>query len=847
MSTSATDANITDNAGHVTVTGNGSFTKTLIVTGFDSDGRGSKDTDSSEQFTRVTVSGVPEGITVGGVHGTYAGDTGGGNYSGFWYVDIPNQDLDADGATYDLVFDVDGSFDANDLGDYNITVTAYNQEQNNNVEQSDSESFTLTIANAIEGPGPGTPAVITAFYQDIDNDSTHDHDYTVSTVTNMTITDADAYDGSVVREDVQFKLSDVVYVETDTTGATSTAFSITLKNVPAGVEIEGMTLNPNGFYTLSGSGNQAAIVSKLQSILITPKSNENTDTNDISNTDLNFDIELTTYANGGASNIALINFSASVLPVTDEMDLTIVNDGTTDEDVAQTFSITLDNDADGVNTQIIDGKVYLKLTETYSDTQGADGASGTLSYNGSVISTTAVSGVADIADGDYYVITGVSYNDILDFSFLPATNRDGTITIDTYVKNQENESWNPYDTDIITSHKQFTFDVIAVEDGFTLGAGANITGNEDDLALVDISLTSTDSSEKLSSVSLSGLPDGFLLFYGEQANASDKSLANNLGTSGNVDIEMTYGVSENVDTNTWNIPLNSDQLPSYIWIQTPENWSGTIPDLSVIAVDEKGNIFPETITAGTISPIVDSLTLNATQTFGKEGEDILLNLNANVEDLDGSETVTLTLSGFGDGDATFKANGEAISHTYVGDTYTIEGISANDINALTVTHEAMSTTTITATAKMVESDGTESALVDTNNTFDIRISQSIASSGDDTLLLKDGISFDGLDGTDTLVANGKTLDASKVSNIEVLDLNAGDNNISLTLQDVLDMTDSDNDLIINGDTEDQVSFTDNNWSKTAGSGADAGYDIYTNSGDITVSVKVQTEIDDSIV
>ena len=58
------DANISDDAGHVTVTDNGSFTKTLIVTGIDSDGRGDADKDSSEEFTRITVSGVPEGITI---------------------------------------------------------------------------------------------------------------------------------------------------------------------------------------------------------------------------------------------------------------------------------------------------------------------------------------------------------------------------------------------------------------------------------------------------------------------------------------------------------------------------------------------------------------------------------------------------------------------------------------------------------------------------------------------------------------------------------------------------------------------------------------------------------------
>ncbi|QDF28723.1 Calx-beta domain-containing protein [Halarcobacter anaerophilus] len=851
LSTTIGTNNSVDGSGNITVSGNGTFTKTLLVTGIDSDGRGNADIDGSEEFTRVTVSGVPEGITV--VGGIYAGDTGGGNYSGYWYVDVPNEALDNDGATYDLVFNVDGSFSAEQINvPYNITVTAYNQEKNNDVEQSDSQSFTLTIDQLITGPGPGVPATITAFYQDIDQDNlfgasnidSSDHGYEVSTTTNTTITDSDAYEGSVVREDTQFKLSDVIHVETDVGTATSQAFSITLKNIPEGVEVDGMTLNAEGFYTISGSGDQLAIVGILQSILITPVVNANTDANDISNTTLNFDIELTTYANGGASNSALINFSASVLPVTDEMTLTVVNDGQTNEDVAQSLSITLDNDADGVNTQIIDGKVYLKLTESYSDSQGTDGTSGTLSYNGSIITATAVSGVTGLTNGDYYVIENVEYNDTLDLTYTPASNRDGNITVDVYVNNKESENWTSYDTDIITTHKTISFTVDEVADGFTLNSGATISGTEDELVMLDITLTSADSSESLSSVSVSGLPDGFLIYYGELNNGSDKVLANNLGVSGTTTIQLTYGVDETVDVNRWNIPLNAGQLPSYIWVQTPENWSGVIPDLSIIAVDENGNIYPETIASGTISPVVDSLTLNATQTFGKEGEDTLLNLNANVEDLDGSETVTLTLHGFGDGDANFKASGEAISSNYdLGtDTYTIEGISVDDINALTVTYQSLSSTSISVTAKMIESDGNESSIV--NDSFNISIAQSVPSGGDDTLLLKDGISFDGLDGIDTLVLNGKTLDASLVSNIEILDLDAGDNSLALSLDDVLDMTDSNNEIKIVGDSNDSFSLDKSGW--TQGSVVDNGdnttyqYSDGTNTVKLTVDENINT-------
>ena len=743
-----------------------------------------------------------------------------------------------DGTTsYDLVFDVNGSFSISDLGPSTVTVTAFNEDNNNGVEQNDSEEFTLTIAKEFTG-APGTPAVITDFYQDIDNDGTRDHN---NDVVANTMTDTDAYQNSKVIEDTQFSLSDVVHVEIVDTNNGNNAFSITLKNVPTGVDIQGMTFNPQdgGFYTLSGNGNPQAVIDALTAIKVTPTKDMNTDAGNISGTDLNFDIELTTYATGAESNISLINFTASVLPVTDEMDLTVVNSGSTNEDTAHIFSITLDNEADGAKTTIIDGKVYLKLTEDYTDDVGTDGASGTLSVDNKTMKVENI----DIGDGaqNYYVIEDVSYNDKLDFTYTPATNRDGTITVDTYVNNKETETWTTHETDTLTSHKQFEFNVNSVIDGFTLG-GSEISGTEDVLVPVGITLTSTDSSEKLSSVSLGGLADGFLLYYGAASDGSGKSLANNLGTDGTTTMQMTYGVDETVDTNRWNIPLTDGNLPAYIWIATPENWSGTIPNLSVNAVDIYGNIFDETITSGTIAPVVDSLTLNATKTFGNEGEDILLNLNANVEDLDGSETVTLTLSGFGDAEATFKANGEAIAHTYDGDTYTIEGIDVNDINALTVSHGAMSSTTITTTAKMIETVGNTSTDIQTDD-FLISISQSLASSGNDTLLLEAGISFDGLDGTDTLVLNGVTLDPSEISNIEILDLEAGNNSISLTLDDVLDMTDDDNELKILGDSADSVNFTGTGWSSTA---EESGFDIYTYSTDTTVQVKVQTEIFDGI-
>ena len=68
------------------------------------------------------------------------------------------------------------------------------------------------------------------------------------------------------------------------------------------------------------------------------------------------------------------------------------------------------------------------------------------------------------------------------------------------------------------------------------------------------------------------------------------------------------------------------------------------------------------------------------------------------------------------------------------------------------------------------------------------------------------------------------------------------------------MTDSNKELIIRGDIKDSVLFKDTigengqaqTWSKTAGEGVDKGFDIYVNSGDPTLQVKVEEPISDGI-
>ena len=58
------------------------------------------------------------------------------------------------------------------------------------------------------------------------------------------------------------------------------------------------------------------------------------------------------------------------------------------------------------------------------------------------------------------------------------------------------------------------------------------------------------------------------------------------------------------------------------------------------------------------------------------------------------------------------------------------------------------------------------------------------------------------------------------------------------------MSGSNKEIKITGTGDDEVSFkTGDGWNaKTAGTGSDAGFDIYTNSGDSSVKVKVEQDI-----
>ncbi|DAB38342.1 MAG TPA: hypothetical protein CFH83_06385, partial [Sulfuricurvum kujiense] len=114
--------------------------------------------------------------------------------------------------------------------------------------------------------------------------------------------------------------------------------------------------------------------------------------------------------------------------------------------------------------------------------------------------------------------------------------------------------------------------------------------------------------------------------------------------------------------------------------------------------------------------------------------------------------------------------------------------------------------------------------------------------------------IDGGTGIDTLILptsvniNFSALANDKVTNMEVIDLNInGNHNITnLSLQDVIDMTDSNNTLTIIGDSADSVNVPQTSGSYSVDKSTDSGFDIYTysssNASDPTVTVKIEQDI-----
>ena len=790
------DVNVTVSGTNITVSAEDTtFTVPVNTTSLDQDG--------SEGVTKIIITGVPMGVeVVGATYYGYAGSI----HNGIWVL-TPSGDtatkLDVDGALSNIAFTV---HQGADFAQRDMTITTYTKDAGSAQELSASTTIHIEKTYTSTGPGTGTPP-----------------QFMLGEIP-----------ATIYEDDTDYNLGESLTV-TNVGGGVSGQYAITITDFPAGTTVSGASYSyeENGVmrYVVTGNGNAADAMAKLSAVVVTPPA----DLNDSDNTtkSMTFTATVATQDSGTFYDGNTINYEESILPVTDDMTIAIATNDTL-EDTATNFTITLSNDADGVNTKLVDNKVYITITENY---EGGESTLGSLVYGGLTL----------IKDGNgQYVIdlpVGYQMGDVLNFTFHPGDNRNGNVTIDAIVKNYEGEEWSPYDTASKDSTATATINVAPVVDGFNQDDVKDstideATGTDINIVKLDLSAQLSDPSESMLSATIDKVPNGFIIYYGTDAN--NLQMATNTGLSGT----DTFIINPNGDNiavgyNQWLVPLTGGELPAYIALQAPQNWSGTISEvtLNLFGISDGGATTSETHTFDVIfNAVADGLTIDPTLTFGDAFSWVDLKLNANMVDVDGSEKMYLEISGLDDMAQFRLADGTSLETEATFDNgtskWTIAGIDYDQINNIQLAHDT-SVTSVSVDAWTVESANSDASTPAVTGVFDLTLSNV---SG--TLALDEGVNldFNKLDGLSTL------------DNVNTIDLSSGDHSIiGLALSDVVDMTDSNNELTIIGDTGDNVSTIDTaGWTKTTDSNNGDGTHTYNYSKDgssDSITLTINDQID----
>ncbi|MEQ1078163.1 DUF5801 repeats-in-toxin domain-containing protein, partial [Acinetobacter johnsonii] len=827
--TSSSDQHANDDATPDTATLNATDTVTVNLN------VASIDYDGSEHVVRILIENVPKGVTVQGANVQQIG-------AGTWVLVYQANNAPSinaqDGIDVPVTFKI-GS-DAGGLTGHPIKITVQTQDLGFDLTAiTDIKSDSVTwYLNTNFAEAPGSKAALIDQWQ---------------------------YNDASATEDTPFKLSDVVdQAITIQDNSASNLFTVTLKDLPAGTIVKGMvqtmidtnndgnpdtpvwtasvTVDPNA----TDAEAEAALQNLLDSIVITPPADWN---NNGQYRQFHFDATLTTSVLGGATKEATIqDMTIPIAPVTDNPIFTMSGDSMVGEGAtAITSSITLDP-ADGSFGKVVDGKMYVQVNAA-GTTDAMEG--GQLYITGS---TTPLVLQVDIdidgdgtTDGDFYVIDIGENGGTVNLRYtMPNGEKTvpGNVSFTAYAKVEE-----------VGAHVKAvsvtgSVEVQRINNGVNV-VSQNFTGNESKLATqanaikltdagrLSVSLNDSDGSESYGAILLSNVPNGFLVYVGD--NAESATLASNAGGDGT--------------TNTW-VLSESGGLPAYVAILPPIHWSGTVKNLQLVVTSGESSLSPLTETKAigdlVVNAVANGVDIKATLTFGKENEIIPLNLNASMHDPkvsevandSSTETMTIQLTGLGQY-ASFYIDGVQISSSQItvsgtgsSTTYTITGLTQSNIDklgfkqakaALTDQDSATTGTQIGVEAWTVESGAGNSASAPVSTNITVNMTAQQATIGNDTLLYT-ASSINAGAGTDTIqlrsgeTVSGATL-AANLKNVEVLDLSVnGANNItSLTASHVLTMTDAAHTLKINGTAEDTVELG-LDWSPGA---TNNGYVTYT--------------------
>ncbi|RBQ27090.1 hypothetical protein, partial [Arcobacter sp. CECT 9188] len=724
----------------------------------------SPDEDGSEKITKIVISGVPQGVTISFGDAETDEKVTVSEHNGIFTIIPKNSNYELNDSYFkNITFNVasGANFEHRD-----ITITAYTKDAEGSKEESTSTIITLDKTHGtggVIGEGPKLNIIL---------DGSRDFKAT---------------------EDTEFNFLDVFKIvsENGSDGRTEINFKI---DVGSNATIKGLDnyKNTDGSYTIKG--NRADIESVLANLKVVPNEDFN------SNQDVD-GISIKVEINGQE-----INTKIPVIPVTDEMTVTITpeTDTNINENGEFSFNVEISNNADKEFTNI--NEYYIVVNEHF---EAGETAKGKLLLDGIEL---------DYVKGKGYKLPDdVDPKDKLNFTYKSGDNRHGTVDIKVVVENQETGA-----TNSLTAEKEITIVVKPVASS-KVEVERGKDGIEDgEMASAILEVKDHDPSEKFESILIKVAP-GVAVYYN-----GGNSMAMNLG----------YG--------SWLVPVNADGTLPEIFFKGNEHLAGEIKFDATINVrdgDSKGTIEIRDNSVY-IKEVADGVTIDPTQTgINANGlEWTSLNLNANMKDIDGSETMYFTLEGL-NSSAQFRVVDKDGNITdlssqaeFENGKWTIKGVEYKDINNIQITHDkSVSGVKVEAWTK----DG-EDISSKVSGEFDLNYKQNAVKDGILTLGKDVNINFDNIDKISDNIKEidlGKDNGANKLSNIK--------------LEDILG---KEKEIIIKGGEGDKVSFKDsigidgkeNKWTKTAGIGADEGYDIYTNSGDESLRIKVEQPISDGI-
>ncbi|MDX9814751.1 MAG: hypothetical protein RBS91_08855, partial [Sulfurimonadaceae bacterium] len=789
----------------------------------------SPDTDGSETVQKIVISGVPTGVSVEGA--TYYGYSG-SKANGIWVITPSGDDatkLDTNDALENIKFKINSGADFENRA---MTITTYTKDGADGEVKEASQTINI-VKSYTPGTKPGNPAEL-----NLEIKATF----------------------PAIDEDVQFNLGSILEVTQITAGDTASQSVITFTDIPKGSTVSGYDYSyeqgGKTHYVVTGNGNVADMNTALSQVLITTPKDMNSGQDGALQGNFTLTADIVTSYNGAfkEGNSVTLNPEAPISPVTDEMTVAVSAENI-DEDGTSDLYITLSNPSDGTKTELIGNSLTITVTETWADTlsAGTDGIKGTL------VDSSGKYNVVDNGDGTYTITPILPANNfvvdtaITGLQYTPASNRDGSVNFEVTVKNQETGS------DVTLDSKGNTNITVSPEIDIVLNTDTVIASGTEDTDSYGIGLANpvkfeiktdaiTDGSESLGNIILDEVPNGFTVWYVDDSDTL--VMATNIGkTDGTFD--LTPGITDDeVARNKWLVP-NDGTMPE-IYINAPVNWSGDFDFKATVNVKEENlsSYVSETVSVtGHIDAVADDMTIAPTLTFGDAFSWVDLKLNANMKDVDGSETMSLELIGLG-ANAQFRVGNDSLESSQavwdnVNNKWIISGIKYDQINNIQFAHDK-SVASVGVTAWTVENnkDGVpltgdnayKSAEVTKDFKLDIKDVGGILSLDKDVNLdfskLEDDFALKGVNEIDLGSANGKN---------ELL---------NLTLEDVLNLTNDAGNLIIKGDDNDKVSLKNEvgkTWSESTTENIDSKtFNVYSNSGDTSVKVKVQTEISDGI-